>query len=400
MNPRISSRLIALIIATWWGSCFAGCASTPDYSQPLAPLADALIPIPPEEFPDLSGTYDDLESLRAALENSRSWIRLESSKPHFPIAGISHGRVAASLERLAQLLEQCRDGQSFAAAVAGEFQGYRSAGWNGRGGDSLFTAYYTPILDGRLQPNDTFRYPLYGRPPELESAPDGTVLGMRVSGRLIDTPSRRAIEEHRLLAGRGLELIYLASALDAYLAHVQGSAYVRLGDGSMRRFGYAGTNGREYTSLAKVLVAAGELDAKDSRLPAIRDFANHYPDSLIDYLWRNERFTFFTPIDHAPHGSLNVPVTPHRTLATDKQLFPRAAPVFVATTLSTGGTDERPFYQLMFDQDTGGGIRTAGRADVYVGVGETAGEMAGRTRSTGQFVYLFLREELVPHYLP
>ena len=378
----------------------AGCATSPDYSQPLPERAEALIRVPAEQFPDLSGAYDDPESLRVALEHSLRWIGLESSDRHFPIAGISRNRVAASLTRLAQLLDRSPDGRSFAAAVSGEFEGYRSAGWDGRGGGTLFTAYYTPILDGRLEPSEQFPHPLYARPPQLESSADGEVLGMRAGERLVDPPSRRAIEEHQLLAGQGLELVYLASPLDAYLAHVQGSAYVRLGDGRLKGFGYGGTNGHEYSSLAKVLVDAGELDPEHSGLPAIREFAERYPNSLTDYLWRNERFTFFSPIDHPPHGSLNLPVTPHRTLATDKRLFPRAAPIFVTSELSTGGQDTEPFSQLMFDQDTGGGIRTAGRADIYVGVGEVAGEVAGRTRATGQFIYLFLREELVQLYLP
>lgn len=52
-----------------------------------------------------------------------------------------------------------------------------------------------------------------------------------------------------------------------------------------------------------------------------------------------------------------------------------------------------PFEQLMFDQDTGGAIRTAGRADLYLGVGPSAESRAGVTRQEGQLLYLFLRED-------
>ena len=52
-----------------------------------------------------------------------------------------------------------------------------------------------------------------------------------------------------------------------------------------------------------------------------------------------------------------------------------------------------PFTQMMLDQDTGGAIRTAGRADIYLGVGHVAERMAGTTRSEGQMYYLFLKPE-------
>jgi membrane-bound lytic murein transglycosylase A len=105
---------------------------------------------------------------------------------------------------------------------------------------------------------------------------------------------------------------------------------------------------------------------------------------------------FFTQIDGNPRGSLNVEVSPQRTLATDKTLFPRGALVYVDATLplpaAAGRRGQAPFRQLMLDQDTGGAIRTAGRADIYLGIGPQAEQRAGATRSEGQLYYLFLEE--------
>jgi membrane-bound lytic murein transglycosylase len=53
------------------------------------------------------------------------------------------------------------------------------------------------------------------------------------------------------------------------------------------------------------------------------------------------------------------------------------------------------YDRVMLDQDTGGAIRTAGRADIYMGVGDDAEWMAGRTKSPGQMYYLFVKEEFV-----
>jgi membrane-bound lytic murein transglycosylase len=52
-------------------------------------------------------------------------------------------------------------------------------------------------------------------------------------------------------------------------------------------------------------------------------------------------------------------------------------------------------HQTLMDQDTGGGIRTAGRADIYLGIGDDAEALAGDTLTEGQLYYLFLREDLL-----
>ncbi|MCB9905198.1 MAG: MltA domain-containing protein [Planctomycetes bacterium] len=111
------------------------------------------------------------------------------------------------------------------------------------------------------------------------------------------------IEANSTLAGRGLELVWLRDPIDAFIAHVNGSAFVRLPDGQMARFGYAGTNGREYTSLGRELVSAGRLQRGTVNLKTIRGWARQHPDEVDDFLNRNERFVFFTPITGNPRGS-------------------------------------------------------------------------------------------------
>ena len=115
--------------------------------------------------------------------------------------------------------------------------------------------------------------------------------------------------------------------------------------------------------------------------------AESSPEEVRDYLNRNQSFVFFTPIDGNPHGSLDVEVTGGRSLATDKTLFPRGALVFIESE-----KPEPPMNRFLFDQDTGGAIRTAGRADIYLGIGPEAEEVAGRTKVEGQLYYLFLKD--------
>jgi membrane-bound lytic murein transglycosylase A len=126
-------------------------------------------------------------------------------------------------------------------------------------------------------------------------------------------------------------------------------------------------------------------------LAGIRRWAQANPQEVEDFLNRNDSFVFFTPIDHSPHGSLNVPVTGWRSIATDKSLFPRGGVTFVSAKVGYGG-DAMAVEQFFMDQDTGGAIRTAGRADLYLGAGDEAERVAGSTRVEGQLYYFFLKE--------
>jgi len=380
--------------------CLPGCESAPrrakpDYSRRLAAGAEALLPVSFEEADlDCRGQWSQRRRILPALEQSILWTRKPSAKRCFPAAGVDYDRALASLERFRELLTTSESADAFERSLEEEFQVYRSAGWDGRGGGVLFTGYCTPVLDGSMTQDQTYRYPLYGLPDDLVKDADGAILGRRTAdGGLEPYPTRRSIERQGLLTGKGLEIVWLKDPIDAYIAHVNGSAVVRLPDGGFQRFGYAGQNGRNYSSLRQALEKAGEIQPGDPGLPALRAWAARTPpERVLSYLQGNERFVFFTKIDGTPHGSLNVPVTSERTLATDKTLFPRGAVVFVDTQLpAVGRPGKVPFRQFMLDQDTGGAIQTAGRADIYLGEGEEAELRAGTTVAEGQLYYLFLK---------
>jgi len=117
---------------------------------------------------------------------------------------------------------------------------------------------------------------------------------------------------------------------------------------------------------------------------------------MVDtYVRRNPRFVFFRNEEGEPRGSLNEQVTPMRTIATDKSIFPRAALGFISTALPQivgGGQPAIQSYTgFVLDQDTGGAIRAPGRCDVYMGVGDMAGRLAGQTYQEGQLYYLFVK---------
>lgn len=387
---KVSSLFAAAALA----ALATACRITPDYGRPLPPGAPALLPLGPNEHrPDFSVQFHDRAEILPALDNSIGWMRKNHARQFFPIEGVTHERALASLVRFREILTGSRDASEFGRRLADEFTVYKSAGWNGRGGGVLFTGYCTPILQGSLVADARYRHPLYALPEDLVKGPGGEILGQRTTGGLRPYPTRAAIEATAMLEGKQLELVWLADPIDAYIAHVNGSAFIELPDGEMLRLGYAGKNGREYSSLGRALVDDKKLREDEVSLASIRRWANEHPDEIERYLHRNESYVFFTPIDGNPRGSLNVPVEAGRSLATDKTLFPRGSLVYVDTRSS--GRDSFSMHQFLFDQDTGGAIRTAGRADIYLGIGPEAEALAGQTKTEGQLYYLFVDESRV-----
>ncbi|HVS17692.1 MAG TPA: MltA domain-containing protein [Planctomycetota bacterium] len=384
-------RLTASVLVL---TALAACQTRPEYGRPLPEGWPALIKLAPGEArPDFAPQWNAREALLPALERSIAWTRKKHAEQFFPIEGISHAHALASLERFRDVLVESSGPADFRARLERDFDVYRSAGWNGLGGGVLFTGYCTPILKGSLAAAPGYDWPLYGLPEDLAKGPQGEILGRTLPGGGLEPyPTRRVIESSHMFAGQGLELAWLSDPLDAFLAHVNGSAFIELPDGSMVKLGYAGKNGRAYTSLGGELVKDKQLKADRVSLSTIRAWAARHPEKVLDYLHRNESYVFFTEISGTPRGSLNVEVEPGRTLATDKRLFPRGAVVFVDTELLDETGRKRPFEQFLLDQDTGGAIRTAGRADIYLGIGPEAEALAGRTRAEGQLYYLFLAD--------
>jgi len=118
-------------------------------------------------------------------------------------------------------------------------------------------------------------------------------------------------------------------------------------------------------------------------------------EQIKRYTRLNPRYVFFRKEKQNPMGSLNEPVITMRTIATDKAVFPRGCMAFIKTPLPAAmgqRTIIRPYSGFALDQDTGGAIRAPGRCDVYMGVGDTAGRLAGATYQEGKLYYLFLKQ--------
>ena len=386
--------LLALFLIT---TVFAGCrsqqkAKTP-YDNPLLPGQSALRKITdPYEIPDFTMACFDLAELRTAIDNSLNYLGKPSSQQFFPVGEITHTLAVDSLNAFAELLDSRLTARELNEAIRAKFDVYMSVGCDNNG-TVLFTGYYTPIFDGSMTRAERFQYPLYKMPEDLVKGPDGETLGQRgVEGQLMLYPSRALIEDSQMLAGT--ELAWLSDPFEVYIAHVQGSAKIRKPDGELITVGYAANNGYEYKSVSKELVKDGRISSDQLSLSAMIDYFKRNKELVDTYIRRNPRFVFFKIQDGPPRGSLNEPVIPFRSIATDKSIFPRGCLTFISTILprATGGTVSNQFYSgFALDQDTGGAIRAPGRCDVYMGQGDSAGKLAGQTYQEGKLYYLFLK---------
>lgn len=366
---------------------------TKDYNRPLPPGQLALRKIGPERYPDFGAGYYNKKGLADAVRRSLNYLAKPSSQRFYPYGEITHDRAVASLKAFLGVLERADSPKALDSAIRDGFDVYQSVGCDDAG-TVLFTGYYCPIFEGRRQREGAFRYPLYKAPPDLMKDADGNILGRRTpEGGVAPYHTRAEIEDQRLL--QGLEIAWLKDPFEAYVVTVQGSGKLRQADGSIFEIGYAGNNGHSYEPIADAMIADGVIRREELSLQTLLQYFAAHPEDVKKYTHRNPRFVFFKEAPGGPFGSINERVTPYRTIATDKEIYPRACLAYVTTRLPAaddGRVVNKSFSSFVLDQDTGGAIRAAGRCDVFIGTGPAAERIAGHVYSEGAVYYVFLKE--------
>lgn len=396
MNIRnIILKSIAVIALLILGGCQAHIntvitelplpVSEKDYTRQLPQGELALRKITnPEEIPDYTKACSNTSGLIEAIDHSLNYMAKPSSQKFYPYGGITHEQAVKSLQELKKLFAAGLTPEEMNTVLREKFDTYISVGCDGQG-TVLYTGYYTPIFEGSPVRTDRFRYPLYKVPADLVKGPNGETLGRKGDdGQIVPYPTRLELQKSAMLESN--ELAWLGDPFEVYIVHVQGSAKIRMPDGHIEAVGYAAHNGREYKSIRTKMIADGKLTEKNINMKSMIAYFKAHPNEVDTYVNENPRFIFFRNEEGEPRGSLNEAVTPLRTIATDKAIYPRAMFAFADVDL-----DGNSGFTL--DQDTGGAIRAAGRCDYYIGVGDQAGELAGRTYREGRLYYLFIKPD-------
>lgn len=271
------------------------------------------------------------------------------------------------------------------------------------GSHGFVTGFYEPEARASRTETAEFRFPVYGRPTDLIDIDDSNrSASMDPSfrfGRLVDgAPGEyfdRGEIESGALAGRGLEIAWLADRVDLFFIHVQGAARLALPGGDTMRITYAAKSGQPFTGIGRVLTDLGEIPLEKVTMQSIRAWLAANPKRLDEILWRNRSFIFFReqPVEDetsGPVAAAKVQLTAGRSIAVDRMLHTFATPFYIdAPKLLAFGGDG--FRRLMIAQDTGTAIVGPARGDLFAGSGPEAGEIAGVIRHEADFHMLVPR---------
>jgi membrane-bound lytic murein transglycosylase A len=269
-------------------------------------------------------------------------------------------------------------------------------------GDGFVTGYYEPVIDGSRTQTDVYTVPVYRRPSNLfvrgfnqssVGLPNKGEVFRKIGRRKLVPYYDRAAIEDGAIAGRGLEICWLKNQTDLLFSQIQGSARVRLEDGSTVRINYDAHNGYPYTAVGRILIDRGIIPKEQMSMQKIREWMEQNPDGANELRRQNRAYVFFREVQLSDKdeavGGQGVPLTPGRSIAVDRALHVYGTPFFIEGELPIESEQSKtPFHRLMIAQDTGSAIVGPARADLYFGAGVEAGKVSGRLRHNMHFVIL------------
>ena len=273
------------------------------------------------------------------------------------------------------------------------FQPHKHISENG-----FVTAYFEPEVRASRVKTNEFSYPIYSRPDDLvkltsENRPENfnpeLEYARQTNNGLVEYYDRKLIDEGAL-AGRGFELFWVTSDVEAFYIHIQGSARLIFQDGTSARISYAGKTGHPYTSIGKLLVSRNIFTVEEANMTNMRKWLAEDKKRATQLLHENRSYIFFAEVknhnpDFGPTAAAGVQLTPGRSLAVDKTIHAYGTPIWISTQEPLPFST-KPYQRLMIAQDTGSAIIGPQRGDLFIGSGKEAGMIAGAVRhKTGFF---------------
>lgn len=379
---------------------FSGCA------PPQKAITDkALVRL--QEHPEYRDDLDYAGLEEAVLQSLRYLHRVPEDRV-FTFGDETFGRkhMVRSLSVFLKFIRTSPDEQELNEFLQRRYSVYQASGRKGMQ-DVLFTGYFEPLLHGSLHSSPAFPYPVYGMPSDLsvvdlslfsEELKGKKIIG-RVSGNtFVPYHDREEIENHQVLEDKAPVLAWVKDQVDLFFLHIQGSGQVLLEDGRSIHVHYLAKNGRPYRSIGQLLIDEGAISLEKMSMQAIKEYLANHPGEIPRVLNHNPSYIFFTITYEGPLGALEVKLTPGRSLAVDRSIFPMAGLSFIRLEKPVPGKDESirkwvPFSRFVLNQDTGGAIKGPGRGDIFWGSGEYAELAAGHLRHEGELYLLVLKQD-------
>ena len=370
----------------------------------IAPDRGEIMPLVQVDPRELRVLEDDLDqpSLELAVYRSLKYYnRLPETREFlFGDRVCTAGELKESLREFLKIIRMPGSSSDRIRRIKQAFDIYKSIGR--RGGKVLFTGYYEPILTGSFNRTEKYHYPIYRTPDDhvvidlgkfREKYRGERIVARIEDGRVVPYYTRGDIDVTGCLEGRGLELLWLSDPVDIFFLQIQGSGVVILPRGGLVQVSYEQSNGHPYRSVGRLLVKQGKMSLGEVSLKGIKRYLRARPDEMFDILSRNKSYVFFRIVEEGPVGSLNVPVTSGRSIATDASMFPRGALAFIRVKKPVIDKDGNivswePFSRFVLNQDAGGAIKGPGRVDLFCGRGDDAEIMAGHLKEEGDLYFL------------
>lgn len=240
------------------------------------------------------------------------------------------------------------------------------------GAGGRLTGYFMPVYDASPIPFGDFTAPVRPAPADLP-ARDAASSG-----------HARYADRATIDARRPIGALAWMRPEDLFFMQIQGSGVLAFTGGLREKAIFAGDNGAPFVGIATPMRARGLLGDQQTSGEAIHAWLAAHRGAEADSIMRlDPRYVFFslTPDDGGdPFGAAGVRVIPGRSLAVDPAWHGMGELLWVDAAAPSLAGAFPAYRRLAVALDTGGAIKGAVRADLYLGRGEAAGAEAGRVR--------------------
>jgi membrane-bound lytic murein transglycosylase A len=392
--------ILLLCVLCIFTGCYPGVLEKPEVPLSLEKLK-------PGEYPVFSDAMN-YNGLLDSIDNSLVYFKRIPQQRAFNFENETYtaAHMIRSLETFKTFIKTNPSENALNKWIKKNFLVYKAAGNNN--GEVLFTGYFEPIYQGSLKQDTEFAIPIYSIPDDLfkinlslfseQYKGHKTLIAKINEDKKQVEPyyTRKELEARHDFYKIARPVAWLKSRVDRFFLEIQGSGQIDLGNGQILKVGYAGVNGRPYSSIGKYLIEQNEIPKEEMSMQAIRQWLDLNPDRIDEVLNKNESYVFFKEETDGPYGSIGVKLTNLRSVATDLTLFPRGALCFIETWLPDKNSmdNKQDWKQKSFfvmNQDTGGAIKGPARADLFCGNGNYAEFTAGHMQHYGHVFFLVLK---------
>jgi len=240
------------------------------------------------------------------------------------------------------------------------------------GAAGRLTGYFMPVYQARLTRCGEFTAPVRPRPADL---PTGD---LSAAGR--SPYAARATIETRPAP----DALAWMRPEDLFFMQIQGAGVLVLPDGERARAVFAGSNGAPFMGVAAAMRAQGLLADQETSAEAIHTWLGAHRGAAAEAIMSlDPRYVFYSLADDDgldPSGSAGARLPAGRAIAVDPAFHAMGELLWLDAS-APGLAGAFPTYRrLTVALDTGGAIKGAARADLYLGRGPAAGAEAGRVR--------------------